>query len=104
MADDPDFAADLARGLELYRQGHFFEAHEVWEDRWLLSKGEERRLLHGLIQLAAGWHQLGKRGPKGTARLLGKALARLEPLGDLCHGVDLGELRRVASSWLAAAK
>jgi hypothetical protein len=102
MPPDPGFTADLARGLELYRRGSFFEAHEVWEDRWLVSRGDERRLLHGLIQLAAGWHQLGKRGPRGTARLLRKALVRLEPLGDSCHGVDLDELRRVASSWLAA--
>jgi uncharacterized protein len=96
------FEADLARGLALYRRRSFFEAHEVWEDRWLVSEGTERRLLHGLIQLAAGWHQLGKRGPHGTARLLRKALLRLEPLEDSCLGVDLGELRREASEWLAA--
>ncbi len=99
----PGFAADLERGLELYRRGQFFEAHEVWEDRWLVSKGDERRLLHGLIQLAAAWHQLGKRGPRGAARLLRKALVRLEPLGDACLGVDLAGLRRAANEWLATS-
>jgi predicted metal-dependent hydrolase len=101
---DSGFAHDLERGLELYRRRQFFEAHEVWEDRWLVSKGDERRLLHGLIQLAAGWHQLGKRGPKGAARLLRKALVRLEPLGDLCLGVNVAEFRREATEWLEAAQ
>ncbi|MHB8418311.1 MAG: DUF309 domain-containing protein [Myxococcales bacterium] len=99
-----DFAADLARGLALYRGGRYFDAHEVWEDRWRLSHGDERRLLHGLIQLAAAQVQFRRGVHHGAARLLHKALAQLAPLGDGFAGVDLRRLREEARERLATSR
>ena len=75
-------AADerLARGARLFDQGAYFEAHEVWEDRWRRETDETcRGLLQGLIQVAAGFHKLVVVGSAESAlRLLTKGLTKLD--------------------------
>jgi predicted metal-dependent hydrolase len=75
-------AADeyLARGARLFDEGAFFEAHEAWEDVWSRETDESRRrLLQGLIQVAAGFHKLVVVGSADSAlRLLTKGLTKLD--------------------------
>lgn len=49
-AYDPRYLA----GIRFFNDGDFFEAHEVWEDLWSESHGDERRFVQGLIQAAVG--------------------------------------------------
>ena len=70
----------LDEGTVLFNRGQFFEAHEVWEDGWHRAQGEERLLLHGLIQIAAGFHKLQCGQPGGAASLFAKGLAKLAAL------------------------
>jgi hypothetical protein len=67
------------RGAALFDRGDYFEAHEVWEERWL-STGEpnERLLLQGLIQVAAAFHKLiVSRSLASAERLLDRGLTKL---------------------------
>ena len=75
MLDSP-----FARGARLFDAGAFFEAHEAWEERWLVETNEtRRRLLQGLIQVAAAFHKLIVMGSADSAsRLLAKGLAKLD--------------------------
>ena len=68
------------RGAVLFDSGAFFEAHEVWEERWRLETDATVKLcLQGLIQVAAAFHQRLARGsPSSASRLLGKGLAKLD--------------------------
>jgi uncharacterized protein len=47
---DPRYLA----GILFFNERDFFEAHEVWEDLWAESHGNERRFYQGLIQAAVG--------------------------------------------------
>jgi hypothetical protein len=87
-------AGVLARGATLYSAGHFFEAHEVWEEEWLRQQGETKALLQGLILCAAALHKgLGEGRANGCVRLFMSALQRLGPLAaDQC-GVDVAAVR-----------
>jgi uncharacterized protein len=73
-AADPRFE----RGLEEFRAGRFFEAHEEWELLWNDSADDDRLFVQALIQLAAGCVHLtrGNRAPAG--RLFALARAKLE--------------------------
>ena len=75
-----DTAARLERGRALFNAGRYFEAHEAWEEAWLAERGDARRLLQGLIQVAAGCHKAGQGKAEGCARLLAAGLEKLEPL------------------------
>ena len=77
----------LSRGRVLFDQGAYFEAHEVWEAAWLGEKGKTRRLLQGLIQIAAAFYKLSRRdAPGGALKLLDAGLARLDGVEDLDAG------------------
>ena len=73
-ADSPLFA----KGLEEFRAGRFFEAHEEWELLWKDSTGDDKIFLQGLIQLAAARVHLGRGNPAPAARLLALAKEKLD--------------------------
>ena len=50
---------------ELGGEGRYFDAHEELEAFWMKASGDEKILLQGLIQVAAGLHRL-KRDPAKT--------------------------------------
>jgi hypothetical protein len=97
----------VERGARLFDEGAFFEAHEAWEARWLRETDEtRRRLLQGLIQVAAGFHKLLMIGsPDAALRLLTKGLAKLDACPASFAGVEIAPFRdgaRACASALAA--
>ena len=53
-----DFQSALKRADELGGEGRYFDAHEELEAFWMKAAGDEKILLQGLIQIAAGLHRL----------------------------------------------
>jgi predicted metal-dependent hydrolase len=82
-------------GAKLFDDGRYFEAHEAWEEHWLVEKDETRRLLlQGLIQIAAALHKLvDKDAPEPAARLFAKGLAKLDAAPADVEGADLAAFR-----------
>ncbi|GIW39542.1 MAG: hypothetical protein KatS3mg076_0119 [Candidatus Binatia bacterium] len=70
---DPRFA----RGVAEFHAGHFFEAHEIWEDLWLETQGPEKLLYQGLIQIAAGYHKFSLGSLSGAKKLLSRGLEKV---------------------------
>ncbi|HEX7528574.1 MAG TPA: DUF309 domain-containing protein [Thermoanaerobaculia bacterium] len=68
----------FVKGLEEFRAGRFFEAHEEWELLWKDSSGDDRVFLQGLIQVAAARLHLGRGNPASAARLLALAKEKLD--------------------------
>jgi predicted metal-dependent hydrolase len=90
----PATRAALLRGRELFDGGRYFEAHEVWEEAWLHEAGKTRRLLQGLIQIAAALHKVSRaEHPRGALRLLDAGLAKLEGIGNAEAGLALDDFR-----------
>ena len=82
------------RGLKAYQDGEYFDAHEFWEELWRdYPKGDDRQFLQGLIQVAAAMHKAYAQGkPAPAARLLGRALMRLEQAPDVHWGIAVAGL------------
>jgi DNA-directed RNA polymerase specialized sigma24 family protein len=91
---DPSDEA-LERGARLFDEGAFFEAHEAWEERWLVETDPTRRRgLQGLIQVAAGFHKLLVTGDADAAsRLLAKGLAKLDASPEPIGGLEIAAFR-----------
>jgi predicted metal-dependent hydrolase len=92
------FRESLRGGAHLFHRGAFFEAHEEWEQRW---RGEtdptRRKLLQGLIQIAAALHKLlVQRSPEAAFRLFTRGLAKLDDCPANVAGVDVGSFREGA--------
>jgi predicted metal-dependent hydrolase len=89
--------AAVVAGLEAYAEGDFFEAHELMEPAWMgTDDPAERELIQGLIKLAAADVHGVRGNPRGVARNLEGARARLRRVrdGDAIAGVrvDLASL------------
>jgi uncharacterized protein len=99
----------LARGTRLFDAGEFFEAHEVWEERWRVATDKaERDFLQGLIQVAAAFHKLLEmKSADAASRLLAKGLAKLHACPAHVLKMDLAAFRegvRACASDLATGQ
>jgi uncharacterized protein len=91
---------DLERGLQLMRDGAYFEAHEALEDAWRAAEPAEKAFFQGLVHVTVAWYQAGRRNRVGFERQLEKAERRLTPFAPAHRGVDLD---RVLAQVRAAA-
>ena len=90
----------LARGVELFNAGAFYDCHEAFEDVWRSTAPEPRDLWQGLIQVAVGLHHAIDRGrPSPGRRVLARGRRRLATLPSPCHGLDLAALLAAADRW-----
>jgi ribulose-phosphate 3-epimerase len=57
----------LARGVELFNNGEFWEAHEAWEGAWMPHRHQpEGDFYKGLVQVAAGFYHYRRRNRNGA--------------------------------------
>jgi len=87
---DPRYLA----GIVLFNEQDFFEAHEVWEDLWADSHGNERRFYQGLIQAAVGLCHYGNGNLGGAVKLYRSSRDYMTPCGSPFLGLD------TAAFWL----
>jgi hypothetical protein len=75
--------AAIREGLDAYRRGDFFEAHEALEPAWMgADDPAERSAIQGLIKLAAAYVHDVRGNPPGIAKNLEGARARLAEAHD----------------------
>ena len=92
----PDFATYFVRGIEHFNALEFWEAHEAWEEIWLVAESEVEQFLQGLIQLAAAYHHLKRGTFRGAVRLFDAALGRLARFPQPFCGLDLRDVEIMA--------
>lgn len=87
--------AAFQRGIEAYRTGRHYEAHEIWEELWLSEENDDhRRFLQALIQVTSAMHKMQFNvAPKGSLTLLSRAALKLDGLPDSYGGIDIQSLR-----------
>src|SRR5947209_2568462 len=83
-AYDPRYLA----GILFFNGQDFFEAHEVWEDLWAESHGDERRFVQGLIHAAVGLFHFSGGNLGGAVKLYRSGRDYMEPCGSPFLGLD----------------
>lgn len=91
-------AATLAAAVTLFDGGRYLAAHELFEELWEATEGDDSDFYKGLVQAAVALHHLAAGNAEGAARLHSShraLLARYQPehLG-LEVGRFLEEMRR----------
>jgi len=84
---------DLARGIELFNGGEFWESHEAWEQIWLRHSEPARVFLQALIQLAAAYHQLNRGIHHGVVKHFNNVALKLGPFSGRFFGVDVDAVK-----------
>src|SRR5579864_2499388 len=91
----------FVRGIELYREGAYFECHETLEDLWRPMRGPHRLFLQALINFAVAFYHLERHNPVGAARQLRKGLRKLTLYLPRYECVDTAALHRDGEACLA---
>jgi hypothetical protein len=89
-------------GLAHFNARKFFEAHEFWEEIWLVETEPEKTFLQGLIQITAAFHHRHRGNPEGTELLLAAGIVKLLRFPHDHHGLAIGALRENAKQWARA--
>ena len=92
------------KGLEAFNSGHFYEAHEHWEEVWLKTLDPEKMFLQGLIQVAAAFHHYSRANRQGTENLLLAGLTKVERFPHGHGGLELEALRIAVRRWLSSMR
>jgi predicted metal-dependent hydrolase len=89
----------LTDGINFFNAGHYFEAHEMWEDLWRVTRGPLRLFYQGLVQAAVGLHHLNRGNLNGGRAQLLKSVTKLSEYPAHFCQIDNGklveELRRI---------
>ncbi|NIR47586.1 DUF309 domain-containing protein [candidate division KSB1 bacterium] len=94
--DEPEMSEldwqEFNEGISLFNSGEFWESHEAWEEVWKRHSENSRMFFQGLIQIAAGLHQLGRQIYHGADKHFRNALWKLRPFQPTFLGIDVRDL------------
>jgi len=90
------------RGIRLFNEHNFFDAHEIWEDVWRETSGPEKKFLQGLIQVAVAFHHHSTGNVVGARSLMERAVRNLVNYPGAFGGIDLTSLLASLGEWQEA--
>jgi uncharacterized protein len=82
----------LRLGIDLYNAGHYWNAHEAWEEVWMDSERPLRNFYQGLIQVTAAFVHVTRNEYPGSVRLLDAGIEKLDAYPASYMGLDLARL------------
>jgi predicted metal-dependent hydrolase len=97
-----EVSALAAKGIALFNQQAYFEAHEELELAWKEETGPIRELYRGILQVAVAYLQITRRNFRGALKMFLRLRQWLDPLPAVCRGVEVDRLRQEALAARAA--
>jgi len=79
----------LLSGADLFNNGEYFAAHEIWEVLWMECPSSERRFVQALIQAAVALYHLSRGNHPGAERLFHSGRRYLAPYRPVHCGLDV---------------
>ena len=83
------YPREYLEGIVHFNAGRYYDAHEVWEEIWLRSSGDEKLFLQMLIQAAVSLHHYERGNLRGASNLYQAVLEKLKRFGDSYLDADL---------------
>tara|TARA_Y100001968_G_C19042276_1_gene565101 strand:- start:177 stop:557 length:381 start_codon:yes stop_codon:yes gene_type:complete len=89
--DDDSFINDsrFEIGMKLFNSFPWYKSHDVFEEIWHETSGNERQFLQGILQVAVAQVHLENNNINGAIILYGEALGRLKKFKSANLGLDI---------------
>jgi len=81
------------KGLQQFNRGEYFAAHETLEEAWNNDDTPGRELYRAILQVAVAYLQIERRNYRGAIKMFLRLRQWIDPLPDICRGVDIAQLR-----------
>jgi predicted metal-dependent hydrolase len=88
----------LIKGIHEFNAGAYFEQHETLETAWREEPGPIRQMYQGILQIGVAYYQIQRQNYTGALRMFQRAWQYLDPLPDVCQGVNIAQFRIDASA------
>ena len=79
-------------GMKLFNSSQWYKSHDIFEEIWHETGGNERQLLQGILQVAVAQVHLENNNTNGATLLYGEALGRLKRFQLANLGLDIAGL------------
>ena len=86
------------KGLKLFNQGEYYDCHEELEHAWNEDSGPAKELYRGVLQVAVAYLQIERGNYNGAIKMLMRVRQWLDPLPDVCRGINVKKLREDAEA------
>jgi predicted metal-dependent hydrolase len=83
---------DAITGLQLFNEGHYYEAHEALETAWRAEPTPIRELYRGILQVGAGYYKIQRGSYNGALKFFLSCRKWLDLYPDICRGVNVRKL------------
>jgi predicted metal-dependent hydrolase len=88
----------LLKGIHEFNAGAYFEQHETLETAWREESGPIRMMYQGILQIGVAYYQIQRHNYTGALRMFQRAWQYLDPLPDICQGVNIAQFRADAQA------
>ena len=82
----------VAKGVQEFNRGEYFEQHETLETAWRAEPGPVRELYQGILQVGVACYQIERNNLPGALKLLERGLRRLRQFAPECLSLDVAQL------------
>ena len=82
----------FSRGINLFNNRQFYDAHEYWEELWLEYHLSDKKFIQALIQLTVAYYHLSTGNTKGARSLLNKSLDKMKLFIPENRGINVNEI------------
>ncbi len=89
------------RGLTLFNEGHYFEAHEELEAAWRDEQGKVRRLYQGILEAGVTYLHITRGNYWGALKVYKRSMRWLKDWPEVCRGIEVGRLRQDLAAAIA---
>lgn len=96
-AAEGELSEKAKQGIDLFNRGEYFESHEELEHAWNEEQGAGKELYRAILQIAVAYLQIQRRNYNGAIKMFLRARQWIDPLPDICRGVDIAQLRNDAA-------
>lgn len=90
----------IKKGIFYFNNERFWECHEVLEGVWKNIDGEEKRLVNGLILVAAGLVHFQKDEDETCISIFNRALDKLENSNGMYYEIDIDRIKSLVSNMI----
>jgi hypothetical protein len=81
------------KGLEEFNHGEYFEAHESLELAWNEDDTPGKELYRAILQISVAYLQIKRSNYKGAIKMFWRSRQWLDPLPEICRGINVGQLK-----------
>ena len=94
----------VSQGISYFNNERFWECHEVLEGVWKTIDGEEKKLVNGLILVAAGLVHYQKDEDNTCISIFNRALEKLQNSSGMYHEIDIDRVKSLVIDMIKTKK